>query len=82
LKTTGEGTMSKTHSVVPRLLTLREAATALGVPRWRLYELCKKKKIPSMKIGKTYRFSEAALAEWIVEQHQSPTGEDVNPERR
>jgi excisionase family DNA binding protein len=55
---------------VPRLLTLREAAEVTGLQRWRLYEMVKRGKVPFMKVGKTYRFSELALAQWIEEQHQ------------
>jgi excisionase family DNA binding protein len=56
-------------------LTLREASRVTGLARWRLYDLCSRRQIPFMRIGRTLRFSEAALAEWIAEQHQAPTAE-------
>ena len=54
---------------VPRLLTIRQASEATGLPRWRLYELLARGEGPaSMRIGKTFRISEAALIAWIEER--------------
>lgn len=49
-----------------RLLTVAQLAEALGLQRWRIYELCARGEGPPfLKIGKTLRFSEAAVAQWI-----------------
>lgn len=59
---------------LPRLLTVRELSAALGVARWRIHELCAKGQGPPfMRVGKTYRFPEDRVAQWIAEQvhHQA-----------
>lgn len=54
---------------IPRLLRVREAAQMTGLERWRLYELIKRGKGPPvMRIGRTLRIPEHALAQWIEEQ--------------
>jgi excisionase family DNA binding protein len=51
---------------VPRLLTAKELAAALNVPLWRIYELVDDGNAPpSMRIGKTLRFPEDDVVEWI-----------------
>jgi excisionase family DNA binding protein len=61
--------------VVPKLLTLRQCSELTGLPRWRLYDLVSRGQIPSMRVGKTIRFSEAALVAWIRKEHaQHQTG--------
>lgn len=51
---------------VPRLLTAKELAATLNVPLWRIYELVDDGKAPpSMRIGKTLRFPEDGVVEWI-----------------
>ncbi len=64
--------MEKTQ--IPKLLRVREAAEVTGLERWRFYELLKcGKGPPHMRIGRTIRISEHALAEWIDEQHHVTT---------
>jgi excisionase family DNA binding protein len=54
---------------VPRLLRAKELAAALNVPLWRIYELVDEGKAPpSMRIGKTLRFPEDSIVEWITAQ--------------
>jgi len=54
---------------IPELLTVRELAAATGIPRWRIHELCAQKKGPPfLRIGKTFRFAEDAVAKGIQEQ--------------
>ncbi len=54
---------------VPRLFTVAEASRALGVQRWRLYELIARGEGPaSMRLGRTIRISEAALVAWVEER--------------
>jgi excisionase family DNA binding protein len=53
-------------TVVPRLLTTKELSAALGIPRWRLFELIAKGEgPPHMRIGRTYRFAEDQVVRWI-----------------
>jgi excisionase family DNA binding protein len=43
-----------------------EAADAIGVSRAQAYELIKKNKIPSIKIGSSIRVPVDALRDWIA----------------
>jgi len=65
----------ETH--VPKLLRVREVAEQTGLQRWRIYQLIKCGQGPKhMKIGKTIRISEHALAQWIEEQHAASATEE------
>ena len=60
--------MTKTN--LPRLLTTKEVAAALGLPLHTLYSMIRSGEGPPfMKIGTSYRFAEPAVAAWIVAQH-------------
>lgn len=62
---------------VPRLLRVREAAKLTGIERWRFYEMLKRGDGPPfMRIGRTIRISEIALAQWIEEQHAASATEE------
>jgi len=57
---------------VPRLLRVREVAKLTGIETWRLYELLARGEgPPSMRLGRTIRIAETALAAWIEAQHQT-----------
>jgi excisionase family DNA binding protein len=53
---------------IPKLLSVKELAAATGLPVWRVRELCAQGKMPFLRIGKTYRFAEDAIAKWIEQQ--------------
>ena len=66
-----DGRFENVATTVARLLTIREAATATGLQRWRLYEMLQRGEGPAhMRVGKTIRISESALVEWIESQHK------------
>ena len=48
-----------------RLLTISEVSDLLRVPQARAYELAREGVIPTVRIGRQVRVSEAALARWI-----------------
>jgi excisionase family DNA binding protein len=54
---------------LPRLLRVPEVSKITGLEPWRIYEMAAADEIPHMKVGRTLRFSEVALVEWIDEQH-------------
>jgi len=55
---------------IPKLLTLKEVARVTTIPSWRIYEMLQQGKGPPfMKLGRTFRFSEAALVGWIEQEH-------------
>lgn len=50
-----------------KLLTVNEVSEILGLKPARVYELTREKKIPFVLIGeRQYRYSEAALSNWIL----------------
>jgi excisionase family DNA binding protein len=55
---------------VPKLLTVNEAAEFLQVSRATIYNLINQKNLPFVKIGRSTRFSESALLNWIEEQNK------------
>lgn len=59
---------------IPKLLSVKQAAERTGLATWRFYEIIKADKGPRcMRVGRTIRISEHALAQWIEEQHAAPT---------
>jgi excisionase family DNA binding protein len=54
-----------TTATLPRLLTAREVSEALGLPKWRVYQLAREEDLPSVRLGRSLRFDGDALAEWI-----------------
>lgn len=49
-----------------RLLKAEAVAQILDVPKQRVYELTRERKIPFILIGdRQYRYSETALVEWL-----------------
>jgi len=54
---------------VPKLLRVSEVSKITGLQSWRLYSLLKKGEGPPfLRIGRTLRIPEDALARWIEEQ--------------
>jgi excisionase family DNA binding protein len=60
--------------VVPKLLTPRQVAKATGLQLFRVYELIREHGLPTIRVGRTYRVSEHALAAWIEEQQEQRGG--------
>jgi len=55
------------ESNLPRLLTARELADQLGLSRFRIYELSRKKQVPFIKIGeRSYRYNPEAILFWLA----------------
>jgi excisionase family DNA binding protein len=53
---------------VPRLMTPDDVAELLGIPRLTVMRLARAGKIPSIKIGKVYRFRPTTIEAWLTEQ--------------
>jgi excisionase family DNA binding protein len=51
-----------------RLLTPDEVATLLGVPRLFVIRQSRQGKIPSLKLGKCYRYRVSTIEQWLQEQ--------------
>jgi len=63
-----------------KLLTVKEVSEILDLKPARVYELTREKKIPFVQIGeRQYRYSEAALLNWI-ENGGNQAGEQRNDE--
>jgi excisionase family DNA binding protein len=50
-----------------RLLTSDDVAAMLGVKRWRIQELSRTGKLPTVHIGRTSRYRREAVEAWIAE---------------
>lgn len=50
---------------LPKLLSAKEVSEMLGVAQWRIYERVRTGDLPSVKVGRSVRFSASALREWI-----------------
>lgn len=50
---------------LPRLLHAEEVAEQTGLPLPRLYALVRRGLIPHVRVGRSVRFSEAAVLAWI-----------------
>ncbi len=68
--------MSATNadSNVVVLLTPEQAADALGIGRWKLYDLLRRGKLRSLRIGSCRRISTAARAEFVARLELEQTG--------
>jgi excisionase family DNA binding protein len=52
-------------AVLPRLLRAEEVAEQLGLSRLRVWELSRQGLIPTVKIGRSYRYDPQAVREWL-----------------
>ncbi len=55
-------------SPVEKLLLPEEVAEMLSLSRITVMRLAKSGRIPALKLGKVYRFSRAAIQEWLSAQ--------------
>ena len=49
------------------VLTIKELAAYLKIPKSTLYKLVREGKIPSQKIGRHWRFRKGAINNWLEE---------------
>lgn len=70
-----ERTHKRTHVTsgqVKLLLTVEEAAHALGISRATLYPMLMRKQIPSIRIGGSRRIPLAVLQQYVQDQLDTP----------
>jgi len=60
-----EVTAMNTTTIMPKLLSAKEVSEILKIGYVKALELMRYGKIPSVKLGNTYRTSEEALADWL-----------------
>lgn len=48
-----------------RLVTADEVAVQFGITRQRVYELARQGLIPTVRLGRSLRFSASAIGDWI-----------------
>jgi excisionase family DNA binding protein len=58
------------------IMTIGEVAAFLKVTERTIYRLAGVKKIPSFKVGGSWRFSKADIDRWIREQSSSASDEN------
>ena len=51
---------------VSDVLTAKEAVALLRISPPTLYELVKRGQVPARRVGRNYRFSRAALLDWLT----------------
>ncbi len=51
--------------MMPEVMTTKQACAFLQIERKTLYDLCYADRIPYRRVGRHYRFSRAALEEWV-----------------
>ena len=69
-------------SVIPQLRTFTETRERLGISPASLYTLCRKGEIPYIRLrGWDYRFSDDAIAAWLVERAGAPNSKKLNAVR-
>jgi excisionase family DNA binding protein len=51
-----------------RLLTAEDVAALLGVPKAWVYRASREGRMPTVKLGRYYRYRLAAIQTWVVEQ--------------
>jgi len=56
----------------PDVMTVEQLAAYLQIAKSTLYKLAQEGKVPGQKVGKHWRFSKAAIDEWL-----RASGEDV-----
>jgi excisionase family DNA binding protein len=56
---------------VSSLLTAQEVAALLGVPVSWVYMQTRSGRVPTVKLGRYYRYRREAIEAWIVEQEEA-----------
>jgi len=56
------------------LLTPEQAAEALGIGRWKLYDLLRQGRLRSLCIGSCRRISHTALLDFLIDLEREQTG--------
>ena len=69
----------RTQAGLPRLYEAEEVATALGCSEWWVKEQARRRRIPFIRSGGGYRFTEAHFAEilHLLEERPARTGQQV-----
>ena len=71
------GNEAQTGRSLRRLLKPEEAAEYLSVPRWKLYFLARTGELASIKAGRTIRFDQSDLDEFIRTHRRPARGVEV-----
>lgn len=66
--------MQHSGSSTTRLRSVEYPMEVLGIPKWKAYDLARRGILPSVKVGRLYRFDPERLERWIAE---GGTGLDV-----
>lgn len=54
----------------PALLTAGDVAALLGVPKSWVYAQSREGRLPTVRLGRYYRYRRAAIAAWLLEQER------------
>lgn len=59
-----------------QIMTVKEVAEYLKVNERTVYRLANAGKLPSFRVGASWRFKQAEIENWIVEQHHQGRSPD------
>ena len=68
--------MQTAEQNLPRLLNAREVSQATGLPTWRIYELSRAGEIPTVSVGRSYRYAAPAVRRWIENGGTASNGDE------
>jgi excisionase family DNA binding protein len=60
--------MQQPEKLVEKLLVPEQVAEMMSISRVTVLRLAKAKRIPALKLGKVYRFSQTAIQNWVSAQ--------------
>lgn len=60
------------HSPPSLLLSIKDAAAALGICERTVWTLVKERQLPHLRVGRRLLFSRAVLEAWIAQQQITP----------
>ena len=62
--------------MVDQIMTVKEVAEYLKVNERTVYRLANAGKLPSFKVGASWRFKQIEIENWIIEQHHQGRSPD------
>jgi excisionase family DNA binding protein len=60
--------VSNSSKVVNDVICAKQAAQLIGCSTWSLYEYCKARTIPHIRIGRLLRFRRITVETWLAER--------------
>jgi excisionase family DNA binding protein len=65
------GTVADVRAAGGRLLTAEQVADLLGVPKGWVYKASREGSIPTVTLGRYYRYRPAAIQAWLAQRERA-----------